>query len=222
MNLTANLDEFRRRAAKFAPVEELPARTLAMYSAAIATADRLSQENLIDAARVAGIERGVLYEVVLQSYLFLGFPRMLLAAEVLENLYKSKEPPEPVSAVTPEEAEDWYRRGLELCRHVYDGNYERLKNRVEALAPDVFRWMILEGYGKVLSRPGLDIVKRELAIVACLMMENRPAQLHSHMRGALNVGAETRLIRLVVEDVGRAAGEGYGAACGICTRLEIA
>jgi 4-carboxymuconolactone decarboxylase len=50
------------------------------------------------------------------------------------------------------------------------------------------RWMVEEGYGKVLGRPGLDLRDRELCIVALLAVLDAPRQLHSHLRGALNVG----------------------------------
>ena len=49
--------------------------------------------------------------------------------------------------------------------------------------------MVEEGYGKVLGRPGLSVQDRELCIVAQLVGLDVPRQLHSHLRGALNVGA---------------------------------
>ena len=80
--------------------------------------------------------------------------------------------------------------------------------------------MIIEGYGKVLSRPGLGIVERELANVAFLMGEDYEQQLHSHMRGALNVGATEELLKTVVHDIGEAAGNGYRTAQAILTKLR--
>ena len=80
--------------------------------------------------------------------------------------------------------------------------------------------MELEGYGKVLSRPGLDIVDREMVIVACLAMENRVSQLHSHLRGALNVGAPMQLVRDVVADLSPAAPAGHATATELLQRLE--
>jgi hypothetical protein len=56
--------------------------------------------------------------------------------------------------------------------------------------------MIVEGYGKVLGRPGLDAGDvRELCIVALLAVAGRAAQLYSHLRGALNAGARRRRSR---------------------------
>jgi 4-carboxymuconolactone decarboxylase len=50
--------------------------------------------------------------------------------------------------------------------------------------------MIIEGYGKVLSRPFLTAGVRELLIVAMTAVLNVERQFHSHVRGALNVGAK--------------------------------
>ena len=111
--------------------------------------------------------------------------------------------------------------GVELCRRVYRGNYELLKGKVEAIAPEIFRWMIVEGYGKVLSRPGLGSVDRELSITSFLMMEDRAQQLYSHMKGALNVGAPGELLAAVVNDIGEAAGAGYETALEILEKLGV-
>ena len=51
--------------------------------------------------------------------------------------------------------------------------------------------MVVEGYGKVLGREGLDLRDRELCIVALLAVQGAPRQLFSHIRGALNAGASS-------------------------------
>ncbi|MEA1981713.1 MAG: hypothetical protein U9N54_12185, partial [candidate division Zixibacteria bacterium] len=94
-----------------------------------------------------------------------------------------------------------------------------LKTKVEKIAPEIFRWMVFEGYGKVLSRSELNIKDRELSIIVFLMMENMVKQLHSHILGALNVGVEINLIKQVIEDIGQSAGDGYLAAVDILTKV---
>ncbi|TFG49315.1 MAG: carboxymuconolactone decarboxylase family protein [Gemmatimonadales bacterium] len=49
--------------------------------------------------------------------------------------------------------------------------------------------MVTEGYGRTLSRPGLDLRRRELCTVAQTAVLDTPHQLHSHLRGALHAGA---------------------------------
>jgi 4-carboxymuconolactone decarboxylase len=72
--------------------------------------------------------------------------------------------------------------------------YEKLRANVAALHPAIDAWMIMEGYGKVLSRPGLDLGRRELCIVAACVASGQDRQLHSHLHGAVNVGVGQRVV----------------------------
>ncbi len=84
---------------------------------------------------------------------------------------------------------------------MYGGNYERLRANVRALHPALDAWMVTEGYGRTLSREGLDLVTRELCTVAQTAMLNAPHQLHSHLRGTLNAGGSSRRIDAVLDVV---------------------
>jgi 4-carboxymuconolactone decarboxylase len=53
----------------------------------------------------------------------------------------------------------------------------------------------VEGYGKVLGRPGLELATRELCILALLVVLGAPRQLYSHIRGAQNAGASSQEIQ---------------------------
>ena len=77
---------------------------------------------------------------------------------------------------------------------VYGEMYERLRVNIRDLHPELDEWMIVEGYGKVLSRPGLDLARRELCIVAACAASRQDRQLHSHLHGALNVGVSRRVV----------------------------
>jgi len=214
-------DHFEKYLRRFDPHRYPTTRALSLYSASIAVADppclRLAQT----VCRNHDASSEQLYEVMLQSYLFLGFPRMLVAAEQLAEAGLVPGPQNRSIRIGGDDVAAWLERGQALCRRVYDSNYETLKGRVEKMAPEVFLWMELEGYGKVLSRPGLDIVDREMAIVACLIVENRPPQLHSHVRGALNVGASRELLLDVVSDLAPMAEGGYATARRIIKKLEL-
>ena len=58
--------------------------------------------------------------------------------------------------------------------------------------------MVSDGYGKVLSRPGLDLARRELCVVAQTAVLSAERQLHSHLRGALHAGATPALVEEVL------------------------
>ena len=84
---------------------------------------------------------------------------------------------------------EWLARGKALCRRVYGAKYDVLVSAVQALHPDLAVWMLEQGYGRVLSRPGLSAKERELITVAALAALGRERQLVSHVLGALRVGA---------------------------------
>jgi 4-carboxymuconolactone decarboxylase len=100
-----------------------------------------------------------------------------------------------------EQAADWTRRGEATCEVVYGVNYEKLRDNVRDLHPAVDLWMITEGYGRTLSRPGLDLMRRELCTVAQTAVLETERQLHSHLKGALNAGADPMQIEGVLSVV---------------------
>ncbi|MFL5616686.1 MAG: carboxymuconolactone decarboxylase family protein [Gemmatimonadaceae bacterium] len=177
-----------RREATLATLDE-PTRRLVRLAAIIAVADEQTMRAaLADAA--AGITPAWIEELILQSYLFCGFPRTLNAMREWRRL-TGKEAPQVADGGSLEE---WRRRGEATCERVYGAMYDRLRVNIRALHPELDDWMIVEGYGKVLSRQGLDLPRRELCIVAACAASRQDRQLHSHLHGALNVGVAPSVI----------------------------
>jgi 4-carboxymuconolactone decarboxylase len=129
-------------------------------------------------------------EVVLQTYLFAGFPRALNTAREWRRAAGAAGLPAGGTGADETtdyaRAADWRARGEETCAIVYGGSYEKLRENVRALHPALDAWMVVEGYGKVLSRPGLDLGRRELCIVAACAATQQDRQLHSHLHGAMH------------------------------------
>ena len=195
-------------------------RLLAIYSAVIALDEEELLRIVVNCAARLELKREALYEVVLQSYLFLGFPRMLNAATILHQQLPTKFLPTDLGPVSTSESKDWWERGTVLCRLVYGDKYELLKKKVMAMSPEVFHWMLIEGYGKVLSRDGLSIQKREVSIIAFLTIDNRPKQLRSHILGALNVGVTIELMDQVIADLRFMAPDGCDQADKILAEIK--
>jgi 4-carboxymuconolactone decarboxylase len=165
---------------------------LVHLSAALAARDhQVLRSALEEAAReLAPME---VEETILQSYLFLGYPVALNAFATWREVSGASSPPG-----APDDWGGWGKRGEEVCRRVYGGQYEGLRRNVRALHPDMERWMVVEGYGKVLGRPGLDLATRELCIAALLSVLQAHRQLYSHLRGALNAGATSAEVEEVL------------------------
>ncbi|MEO8911325.1 MAG: carboxymuconolactone decarboxylase family protein [Gemmatimonadaceae bacterium] len=137
-------------------------------------------------------------EIILQSYLFAGFPRTLNAMRVWRAVSKRPAPPrEP--AESGSDLEKWRERGEETCEIVYGDSYEKLRKNVLELHPVLEDWMIVDGYGKVLARPGVDLKTRELCVVAACAVSGQQRQLHSHLYGALNAGAHAAEVAAVLD-----------------------
>ena len=138
-------------------------------------------------------------EVVLQTYLFAGFPRALNGAREWRRI-------SGLAAPADEEGTDldsarWLQRGLATCETVYGRFYERLRVNIRELHPALDTWMIVEGYGKVLGRPGLDLSRRELCVVAACAIARQDRQLHSHLHGALHAGASPVAVSAVLDAI---------------------
>lgn len=166
---------------------------LVALSAAVATRDEGALEEALHLA-AALADPVAVEEVLLQSHLFVGFP---IALEALVRWRAVSGAPAP--AGLEEDAAVWARRGAEVCERIYAANYPKLRANVTGVHPDFDRWMVEGGYGRVLGRPGLDLVTRELCVVALLAVWDAPRQLHSHLRGARNAGASAAEVERAVE-----------------------
>jgi 4-carboxymuconolactone decarboxylase len=87
------------------------------------------------------------------------------------------------------QSKDRYTRGIETLKRVGGNDYDRAIRPLEAFSPDLAQMTVENVFGDVLSRPGLDLKQREIAIVAALtaISSVRPA-LKYHIHGMLNVG----------------------------------
>ena len=83
---------------------------------------------------------------------------------------------------------DHHTAGYATSGIVYGKHHSRLIQVMDELHPDLTRWMIEDGYGRVLSRPGLSLQDREMAVVATLMASGMVSQFRAHIRGALFAG----------------------------------
>lgn len=172
---------------------------LARIAAAIAVAPietvRAVMTSAMDSVTTAHVD-----EVLLQSYLFAGFPRTLNAAVAWRELSGVPAPatddPSDVA-----HAGEWTSQGEATCRTVYGPTYEALRRHVARLHPALDAWMLVDGYGKVLSRAGLPLVVRERCIVAvCAAADQRP-QLGSHLRGARRTGASIAQLEATLDAI---------------------
>jgi 4-carboxymuconolactone decarboxylase len=174
-------------------------RSLIQIAAAIAGAGEAKTRQVMEDA-VAHVDPAQVDEVILQSYLFAGFPRTLNAARIWRSVSNVSAPNEDLEAELSSGSK-WVERGEATCRTVYGESYELLRENIRDLHPALDAWMITDGYGKVLSRPGLNLLTRELCIVAACASAGQQRQLHSHLHGALNAGASVQQVEAALDSL---------------------
>lgn len=168
-------------------------RRLVRLSAVVTVGTEAQQRSAI-ADVLSAVPHAWVEELLLQSYLFAGFPRALNAMREWRRVVPA--PAAPAAAVP---AAQWGADGERTCAVVYGEFYERLRDNIRRLHPALDEWMVVEGYGKVLSRPGLDLGRRELCIVAACAAAGQDRQLHSHLHGALNAGVAPGTVSDAIE-----------------------
>jgi 4-carboxymuconolactone decarboxylase len=172
---------------------DAPTGALVALASAIAQGDEPAIREAVADAVEAAVPTMWVDELLLQSVLMVGWPRTLVAAAVWR-----KAVPQVSEGATVDLAyaghPEWTARGEVTCGLIYGDNYARLRRNVSALHPALDAWMVTEGYGRTLSRPGLDLLRRELCTVAQTAVLDTPRQLHSHLRGALHAGASPAMV----------------------------
>lgn len=196
------------------PTLDAATRSLVRLAAVVTAGDegavRAALADAVDAIPPLWVE-----ELLLQTYLFAGFPRALNATR--EWRRASGRAPLADGDVLPADAvgatadgvgataearlAEWRRLGEATCARVYGAMYARLRANVRDLHPALDDWMVVEGYGKVLSRRGLDLPRRELCILAACAAAGQERQLLSHLHGALNVGVPAPVVDEAVESL---------------------
>jgi 4-carboxymuconolactone decarboxylase len=182
------------------PSDVLDARTRALVrvAAAVAKGNGSELEARLRAAREAGVPGLWVEELLLQSMLVVGYPLALVAFGVWRAVAGPAAEAHGAEPLTHEDWEAWAKRGAAVCREVYGRAYHKLLVNLQSLHPALEDLVLVDAYGKVIGRPGLDLKRRELTTVAAIAVLGAAQQLHSHLRGALNTGASAGEIEAVL------------------------
>ena len=175
-------------------------RELVRFAAAVAQGDEPEIRERVRSLRMAQVPVAWVEELLLQSILMCGYPRALVAIAIWRKFSGVRAPTTDAEGAY-DQLPTWRRRGEETCEVVYGSNYDKLRDNVRSLHPAVDEWMIVEGYGRTIGRPGLDLLRRELCTVAQTAVLETERQLHSHLKGALNAGADPSQVEGVLSVV---------------------
>lgn len=114
-----------------------------------------------------------------------------------------------------------YTEGLKKLNEIDGEAGQKVIDSLQAIAPDLARYVIEFPFGDIYQRPGLDLKTRELVTVAALTaLGHCQPQLKVHVNGALNVGCRPEEIVEVV--IQMAVYAGFPAALnGMFTVKEV-
>ena len=156
---------------------------------------------IMRAALDDGLKVRMIDEIILQSHLFLGYPAMIEASRMFAGIqprrHKKMQLP---GAYFAKDCRNWNADGMKKIRGIYGPAFERLVTYINSFSPTILTWMINDGYGRVLSRRGASFHLRELSVIATLTVTSYVNQLGAHIRGALNVGVESGLIAVTMDN----------------------
>ncbi|MDQ2929464.1 MAG: carboxymuconolactone decarboxylase family protein [Gemmatimonadota bacterium] len=190
---------------------DVPTAQLVELAAVLAVGSEVEMRVALEAAARSTIDPVWVEELVLQTYLFAGFPRTLNGMRLWRRA-SNRVPDHADPDFAESLASLWTSRGEETCENVYGTLYKRLRANIRKLHPALDAWMI-DLYGRVLGRPGLDLKRRELCIVAACAALEQDRQLHSHLHGALNAGASPEevddTLRIVAPRIGTESSHRY-------------
>ena len=167
---------------------DAPTRALVHAAVAVATGDVAVLRQRLAAAVAAQVPPRWVDELLLQSMLNIGYALALQAFGVWREVHPDGAA-DGAEVVTHEGWRGWAERGARVCREVYGRTYHKLLVNLRALHPALEALVLVDAYGKLIGRDGLDLKRRELCTVAEIAVIDTPRQLHAHFRGALNTGA---------------------------------
>ena len=144
-----------------------------------------------------GYSQTALRETALQLFLVAGFQASLEAMFQIRDVLGHGLPADD-GEMSLRDVSAWMERGRELQASVYRDNVSKLRANLTDVSPELGEWTVMVGYGLTLSRPGLQEHWRELFEVVVLAVQGFPRQLHSHFRGALNLGATREEVGIVL------------------------
>ena len=169
-------------------------------SAAVLRKEKILKELLL-MAKGKKISPEKIYETLLQTYLFAGFPCALISLKIASEFF-------PLNKLKTKSLNSYKNIGIENCKKIYGCKFNKLIKNVEEFSPELSEWFITEGYGKVMGRKCLSLKEREMSIVAILCSMKYENQLYSHINGAIILKNPREKIRALIISLEIIGGKG--------------
>jgi alkylhydroperoxidase/carboxymuconolactone decarboxylase family protein YurZ len=143
-------------------------------------------------------------EIIVQTHLFSGFPRVINALKALEVAKSIDEDVlQDVKKVHVLEESKTFdevcRQGRGVMEIIYGKEVaKKLEEKMYDTHPAIAYFMVDHGYGRTLARPGPTLLQREFATIAALAGQSCVPQMISHLRGCARLGATGQQLRSIL------------------------
>lgn len=175
---------------------------LSKLASLIAADDLKGTEKFIIRTKKSKIEPDKIYETILQAHLFCGFPAAIESLKIFNTHFSDHKP-----KISKNNTGLFRILGIRNCKLIYKNNFKKLISNITELSPDLKEWMLTDGYGKVMGRKGLNLSEREFINVAVLCTRYYENQLHSHIKGCINLGCDPVDIKCILSGLSESAGK---------------
>lgn len=179
---------------------------LPLLSSSAILRDEKKFREILSFLKIIRYNKKEIYEALLQNYLFAGFPSALISLKIANEYFHFHN-----TKSTKKLEQNFRLKGERNCKKIYGSKYEKLIGNINQFSPDLSEWLVEEGYGKVLSRKGLSLKKRELSIISVLVSLKYEDQLYSHINGAYRLGVDIKIIENVIKNIDPLAGKHFSA-----------
>lgn len=152
-----------------------------------------------EAALNVGVTPEELREVMYLTAPFVGFPKMLNAVGVVNEVFKERGLTLPLRGQTTVTEETRHEVGKAIQDRLYPGGITSVMEGMPGdLGKDVERFLTDYFFGEIYSRGGLDLKTRELLGYCVLATLGAESQLQSHYHGNINVGNTPEMLTAAV------------------------
>ena len=169
-------------------VTSLKQKEVAVVAALTAMGNATPQLKVhINGALNVGCSIEELVEIMLQMSVYCGFPSAINGINILKEVIKDRNLEFKPSC--EKSADDRFEVGVEWLKKLEEGHIQELKDKLDAIAPDMLNYIIEHAYGSVYQRKNLKASSRQIATIAALTAKGTAQpQLAFHIKAGLSVG----------------------------------
>lgn len=141
------------------------------------------------AALNVGVTPVELREAIYSCAPFIGFPKILNALTVINEVFKERDISLPLEKQGTVTEENRHEKGAAVQDRLYPGGISQVMEDIPGeMGDDVERFLTEYCFGDMYTRGGLDLKTRELLGYCVLTTLGADSQLRSHFQGNLNAG----------------------------------